>query len=64
MKILTNSVECFYCGDRLYSDSYNKFVECSCGEVSIAGGTKKLVRFAPEESYIEKSIVETTGKKV
>lgn len=64
MKIIKNAVECKLCGTYLVSRVPEGYVECECGNVGVSGGNEKLTRYGDEEDYIEKSVIETTGKRV
>jgi len=62
MKSLGNSIKCIHCGAHVFSESANSYVKCPCGTVAIGGGRKKLIRYALDEDYEEKSIVEAEGE--
>lgn len=40
MKLLRNKMQCLKCGDILESKGLHHFVSCSCGNLSIDGGTE------------------------
>lgn len=68
MKIIENKVRCKHCKAQLLSNTPHGYSQCNCGKVAIAGGKKKLIRYALEEDFVEESIIEVDlgeeGKKV
>jgi len=57
--IILNSVQCLDCKDYIRSERRHDFKTCSCGAVSVDGGTAYLKRSFEKNStgYIEKSVV-------
>lgn len=45
-RIIRNSAKCRLCGDVLVSTKEHGYVTCSCGEISIDGGSRYLKRSA------------------
>jgi hypothetical protein len=43
-RIIQNSVKCNECGDEIYSAHRHDFVTCTCGNISVDGGTDYLRR--------------------
>ena len=52
-KITKNSARCKKCGDELISKHRHDFVTCSCGEISVDGGTSYLKRSAKSFNNLE-----------
>ncbi len=63
-KVLRNSAKCLKCGDVLASLSKYALIECSCGALAISGGLSRLERYGKKGDYVEKSLIEVTGRKV
>lgn len=54
--IIKNAIKCNRCGDIIESKSVHDFKSCSCGCVSVDGGTEYLRRsFQKEGDYTELS---------
>lgn len=64
MKIIKNAVKCTLCDTYIVSSAPQGYVECACGNVGVSGGTEELIRHCDKEDYIEKSVIEITGKRV
>lgn len=43
-KIISNKAKCRVCEDIIESKDRHDFVKCSCGEISVDGGTEYLKR--------------------
>lgn len=55
-KIIKNAVKCLKCGDIIESKYRHDYVTCSCGNVSVDGGTDYLRRsFKEMDSWIDMS---------
>ena len=69
-KIYRNKIRCKKCGDIIESKFRHDFVQCSCGAVSVDGGTDYLARSFPgnlenpEEAYEELSEWEDSNEKI
>ena len=58
-KIFKNAAKCLKCGDVIESKHRHDYVTCSCGNVSVDGGTDYLRRsFKEMASWIDISICE------
>lgn len=58
-KIFKNAAKCLKCGDIIESKHRHDYVTCSCGNVSVDGGTDYLRRsFKEMDSWIDISICE------
>ena len=60
-KIISNKIQCKYCGDIIESKHVHDFVTCSCETCSVDGGRdylRRSYRNSPEEDFIELSEVE------
>lgn len=58
-KIIKNAAKCLKCGDVIESKHRHDYVTCSCGNVSVDGGTDYLRRsFQEMDSWIDISISE------
>ncbi len=62
-KIIKNAARCTRCGDVIESKSVHDYVTCSCGSISVDGGTYYLKRsfmHSPEDieelSIVEESV--------
>ena len=54
--IIKNAIRCNHCGDIIESKNVHDFKSCSCGCVSVDGGTEYLRRsFQKEGDYTELS---------
>lgn len=61
--IVSNSIKCKKCGDKIFSTHVHDFKNCKCGEVFVDGGTSYLRRGAEDmDNIIERSI--TMDRKV
>lgn len=56
VKIIRNSAKCLKCGDEIRSASRHDFNSCSCGSLSVDGGTDYLRRCGNPEDYEDTSI--------
>lgn len=55
--IIINRAKCKLCGDIITSEHRHHFVTCSCGEITVDGGTDYLKRSARHpENLIEMSV--------
>ena len=64
-KIIKNSVQCLKCADIIESKNRHDYVTCSCGNVSVDGGTDYLRRsFQEMDSWIDLSIYEKVPAEV
>lgn len=63
--IILNRVQCVRCKDFIRSECRHHYNTCSCGEVSVDGGTDYLKRSVEKNGngFIEESIVELPEKK-
>lgn len=59
MVIVRNSAKCLACGDEIESKTRHDFVTCSCGAISVDGGTSYLRRVMREEGR-EKGVEDTS----
>lgn len=58
-KIIKNQAQCLLCGDVIESKNRHDYVTCSCGNLSVDGGTDYLRRcFKKENQWIDCSICE------
>ena len=58
-KIIKNAAKCLKCGDIIESKHRHDYVTCSCGNVSVDGGTDYLRRsFKEMDTWIDTSIWE------
>ena len=58
-KIIKNAAKCLKCGDIIESKHRHDYVTCSCGNISVDGGTDYLRRsFQEMDSWIDLSIYE------
>lgn len=56
-RILRNRAKCLICGDVIESASRHDYVSCSCGAISVDGGTDYLKRsFAPGAKWEDLSV--------
>lgn len=62
-KIIKNAARCTRCGDIIESKSVHDYVTCSCGSISVDGGTcylKRSFMYSPEDieelSIVEESV--------
>ena len=55
--ILSNSVVCGVCDDYIYSAHQHDFVQCSCGNIAVDGGTSYIRRLGGEKGYADTSII-------
>lgn len=61
-EIISNKIKCKKCGDIIESKSTNDLKRCSCGAVTVDGGTEYLKRIGNENDYIELSINKDNNK--
>ena len=68
-KIIHNRAKCLKCGDIIESRYRHDFVNCSCGEIFVDGGTdycrggaKEFGNFIDMSEYEEKEINGTTSR--
>ena len=58
-RIVKNAAKCLKCGDTIESIHRHDYVTCSCGNVSVDGGTDYLRRsFKEPDTWIDCSISE------
>jgi hypothetical protein len=63
--IIRNSAKCKLCGDEIISKHRHDFVECSCGEIFVDGGTDYIRRGAKDvNNLIETSLFKKEIKNV
>ncbi len=56
-KIILNRIKCLHCGDVIVSSYTHDYKKCSCGKVSVDGGTSYLKRgFQVATDYEEMSL--------
>lgn len=53
--IWINAAKCLICGETIRSKNRHDFVTCSCGNLSVDGGSWYIRRYVKEEKYIELS---------
>lgn len=56
LNIKINKAQCTHCRDILVSEFLHDFKTCSCGALSVDGGTDYLRRGGNKEDYIELSV--------
>lgn len=56
-EIFSNKAKCVVCGQLLTSVD-NSNVTCSCGQLTISGGTKELIR---KGNFIEMSLIQESS---
>ena len=63
-RIIENSAKCLKCGDKIISKHRNDYITCSCGNVSVDGGSDYCRRvFKDMETWIDTSILEDDTSK-
>lgn len=64
MKVITNKAQCLICGDIIESKTVHDFKTCSCGNLSVDGGTYYLKRLIKNvDKFKDLSEVEENGNK-
>ena len=64
-RIIKNQAQCLICGDVIESKNIHNYVTCSCGNLSVDGGTYYLKRgFKKNDSWSDCSIVETVKEVI
>lgn len=62
-RIVRNSIQCRQCNDTIESRNQHNYVTCSCGAVSVDGGTVYLKRSGERSDIKELSIQERFFRK-
>ena len=61
-RIIRNAAQCRKCGDLIVSKHRHDYVTCSCGAISVDGGTAYLKRSGSLDDIIEMSEFEQPRK--
>ncbi|MEP3295799.1 MAG: hypothetical protein ABJN34_08520 [Litoreibacter sp.] len=59
-KIIQNSARCLKCGDEVESKTVYDTQSCSCGNLTVDGGSEYLKRLVVDVEYVEETSVQET----